>query len=158
METPKANLSSFMHVIQSGYTTYFNRKRGRSGHLFHGRYKSILVDKDAYLLELSRYIHLNPVRVHIVATPEAYPFSSYPAFVDPGRETFVFRDLTLSMSHGHEGYHRFVESGLSGELESPSKDVYGGVILGRKGFIKKVLEGLKDTDRKEVSFRKALRA
>jgi len=58
VETPKANVSSFMHAIQSGYTTYFNKKRGRSGHLFQGRYKSILVDKDAYLID--RRIHLTP--------------------------------------------------------------------------------------------------
>ncbi len=95
IETPKANLSSFMHAIQSGYTTYFNRKRSRSGHLFQGRFKSILVDRDAYLLELSRYIHLNPVRAHMTDAPGAYPFSSYPAFIDPRHETFIFRDLIL---------------------------------------------------------------
>lgn len=60
VETPKANLSVFMHAIQSGYTTYFNRKRDRSGHLFQGRFKSVLVDADSYLLELSRCIHLKP--------------------------------------------------------------------------------------------------
>ncbi len=158
IETPKANLSSFMHAIQSGYTTYFNTKRGRSGHLFQGRYKSILVDKDAYLLELSRYIHLNSVRTHMTDTPEAYPFSSYPAFIDPRHETFVFRDLILNMSHGPEGYRRFVASGLTEDLKNPSTDIYGGMILGRKSFITKVLQRLKDTDRKEVSFRKALHA
>ena len=155
VETPKANLSSFMHAIQSGYTTYFNRKRGRAGHLFQGRFKSILVDKDAYLLELSRYIHLNPVRAHTTDTPEAYPFSSYPALIDPRRETFVFRDLILGMSHGPEGYRRFVESA---EPERLSRDIYGGMILGRKSFIKKTLQRLKATDRKEVSYRRALRA
>ncbi len=155
VETPNANLSSFMHAIQSGYTTYFNKKRGRTGHLFQGRFKSILVDKDAYLLELSRYIHLNPVRAHMTDTPEAYPFSSYPAFIDTQRATFVFRDLILDMSHGPEGYRRFVESA---EPEQISRDVYGGMILGRKRFIKEVLQRLKDTERTEVSFRRALRA
>jgi len=158
VETPKANLSFFMHAIQSGYTTYFNTKRGRSGHLFQGRYKSLLVDKDAYLLELSRYIHLNPVKAHITDVPEAYPFSSYPAFIDSGRETFVFRDLIWNMSHGSEGYHRFVESGLAEELKSPFQDVYGGMILGRKSFIEEVLQELKDTHKKEVSSRRALHA
>jgi REP element-mobilizing transposase RayT len=155
VETPDANLSSFMHAIQSGYTTYFNKKRGRAGHLFQGRFKSILVDKNAYLLELSRYIHLNPVRAHMTDTPEAYPFSSYSAFIDTQRETFVFRDLILGMSHGPEGYRRFVESA---EPERLSRDIYGGMILGRKSFIKKTLQRLKATDRKEVSYRRALRA
>ncbi len=158
VETPKANLSSFMHAVQSGYTTYFNTKRGRSGHLFQGRFKSILVDKDAYLLELSRYIHLNPVRAHMTDTPEAYPFSSYAAFLNPRQETFVFRDLILNMSHGPEGYRHFVESVIPEELESPSKDIYGGMILGKKSFIKEVLQRLKETDRKEVSYRKTLHA
>ncbi len=157
VETPKANLSSFMHAIQSGYAAYFNAKRGRSGHLFQGRYKSILVDKDAYLLELSRYIHLNPVRARISDAPEAFPFSSYPVFIDPRRETFVSRDLILAMSHGPENYRRFVESGL-GELESPLKDVYGGMILGKKSFIKEVLQNLKNADKKETSSRRSLRA
>lgn len=147
-----------MHALQSGYTTYFNAKRGRSGHLFQGRYKSLLVDKDAYLLELSRYIHLNPVKAHITDAPEAYPFSSYPAFIDSGCETFVFCDLILHMSHGPEGYRRYVESGLAEELGSPFQDVDGGMILGRKSFIKEVLQKLKDTDKKEVSFRRVLHA
>ncbi len=70
-ETPQANLSAVMHFLTGSYTTYFNRKRGRSGHLFQGRYKAILIDRDSYLLELSRYIHLNPVRAHLVERPEA---------------------------------------------------------------------------------------
>jgi len=158
VETPKANVSAFMHTIQSGYTTYFNKKKGRSGHLFQGRFKSILVDADAYLLQLSRYIHLNPVRVHLADTPQAYPFSSYRAFVDPRQETFLFRDLILSMSHGSEGYRRFVESALPEQPENPSQNIYGGMILGRKSFIKEALRRLGDTDRKEVSHRRALHA
>jgi putative transposase len=158
VETRKANLSSFMHAIQSGYTTYFNTKRGRSGHLFQGRYKSILVDKDAYILELSRYIHLNPVRAHLTDTPGAYPFSSYPVFIDPQQETFIFRDLILNMSHGIEGYRHFVESVLPEKLENLSRDIYGGMILGEKDFIKEVLQRLKDTERKEVSHRRTLHA
>ena len=158
VETPNANLSSFMHMVQSGYTTYFNRKRDRSGHLFQGRFKSILVDKDAYLLELSRYIHLNPVRAHMTDTPGAYPFSSYPAFINPRKETFIFRDLILDMSHGPDNYRRFVESVPPEELKDPSKDVYGGMILGRKSFIKEAIRRLRDTERKEVSHRRTLRA
>ncbi|MCL5278155.1 MAG: transposase, partial [Deltaproteobacteria bacterium] len=61
LETPKANLIEVMHGINGVYTGYFNRRHERSGHLFQGRYKGILVDKDAYLIELSRYVHLNPV-------------------------------------------------------------------------------------------------
>jgi len=61
LETPEGNLSEIMRHINGAYTTYFNIKRKRSGHLFQGRYKSILIEADEYLVELSRYIHLNPV-------------------------------------------------------------------------------------------------
>jgi REP element-mobilizing transposase RayT len=70
-----------MRHINGAYTTYFNVKRGRSGHLFQGRYKAILVDIDEYAKELSRYIHLNPVRAKIVETPEEYDWSSYQFYI-----------------------------------------------------------------------------
>lgn len=77
IETAEGNLSRAMHYINSSYTTYSNIKRKRSGHLFQGRFKAILVDKDSYLLELSRYVHLNPVRAKMAAMPADYPYSSY---------------------------------------------------------------------------------
>ena len=76
VETPEANLSAFVHALNSAYTTYFNVKRKRWGHLFQGRYKSIVIEKDAYLVELSRYVHLNPVRAGVVQKPEDYGLSS----------------------------------------------------------------------------------
>src|SRR4030065_2926531 len=81
LETPRANLLKVMHGINGGYTGYFNRKYNRSGHLFQGRYKGILVEKDAYLVQLSRYVHLNPVRAKIVERPEQYRWSSYPGYI-----------------------------------------------------------------------------
>lgn len=66
LETPSGNLSQIMRHINGAYTTYFNVKRARSGHLFQGRYKAILVERDEYAKELSRYIHLNPVRAKLV--------------------------------------------------------------------------------------------
>ena len=72
LETPSGNLPQIMRHTNGAYTTYFNVKRERSGHLFQGRYKAILVDMDEYAKELSRYIHLNPVRAKMVKTPEEY--------------------------------------------------------------------------------------
>jgi REP element-mobilizing transposase RayT len=77
VETPDANLSKGMRQLNGTYTQAFNRKHRRIGHLFQGRFKSILVDKDAYLLELSRYIVLNPVRAKMVSTPDDWPWSSW---------------------------------------------------------------------------------
>jgi len=65
LETPKGNLLKVMHGLNGGYTGYFNRKYGRSGHLFQGRYKGIMIEKDSYLIPLSRYVHLNPVRARV---------------------------------------------------------------------------------------------
>ena len=65
LETPSGNLPQIMRHINGAYTTYFNSKRTRAGHLFQGRYKAILVEMDEYAKELSRYIHLNPVRAKL---------------------------------------------------------------------------------------------
>ena len=76
IETPEKNLSRIMHYLNSSYTTYINIKRKRSGHLFQGRYKAILVDRDSYLLELSRYLHLwnpNPGTIASPSVPGEFP-------------------------------------------------------------------------------------
>jgi len=80
LSTPEGNLSQIMRHINGGYTTWFNKRHNRFGHLFQGRYKAILVDADPYAGELSRYIHLNPVRADMVGQPEEYPWSSYRAY------------------------------------------------------------------------------
>ena len=144
VETPKPNLSSFMHAVASAYTTYFNIKRKRSGHLFQGRYKSIVIEKDSYLLELSRYIHLNPVRAGIVQRPQDHLFSSYRSYIFPKPESMVSRELLWDMiSRNQEEaprrYRDFVESALLEAPPNPFEKVYGGVLLGKPPFIKDVL-------------------
>ncbi len=161
-QTPLANLSQVMHYISGSYTTYFNRKRGRSGHLFQGRYKSILIDKDAYLMELSRYIHLNPVKVHMVERPEDYPYSSYGAYLNPDEKDIVSTDLILSMASPKRKessfhYRRFVEKGIGMDLPNPLHKTYGGMMLGTPSFIKSVLRGLEDkTPADDISSRRLL--
>jgi REP element-mobilizing transposase RayT len=81
VETGEDPLSRIMQRVGSGYTQYFNRRHKLVGHLFQGRYKAILCDKDSYLLELSRYLHLNPVRAKVVKEPGEYRWSSYGAYV-----------------------------------------------------------------------------
>ncbi|MDY6972201.1 MAG: transposase, partial [Thermodesulfobacteriota bacterium] len=76
VETPLGNLSQIMHHINGAYTTYFNIKRKRSGHLFQGRYRAILVDIDEYAKHLCRYVDLNPVRAGLSEDPENYRWSS----------------------------------------------------------------------------------
>ena len=81
IQTPAGNLSQIMQHINGAYTTYYNIKRKRSGHLFQGRYNALLVDADTYARELSRYIHLNPVRAGVVEKPGHYKWSSYLSYL-----------------------------------------------------------------------------
>ena len=77
VETIEGNLSQGMRQLNGVYTQYFNHTHRRVGHVFQGRYKGILVDKDSYLLELTRYVVLNPVRAHMVSHENDWPWSSY---------------------------------------------------------------------------------
>jgi len=77
IETPEGNLSAGMRQLNGVYTQSFNRAHGRDGHLFKGRFNAILVEKQSHLLELCRYVILNPVRAGMVARPEQHPWSSY---------------------------------------------------------------------------------
>lgn len=79
IETSEGNLSKGMRQLNGVYTQRFNRRHGRVGHVFQGRYKAILVQKESYLLELARYVVLNPVRARMVRTPDQWPWSSYRA-------------------------------------------------------------------------------
>jgi len=164
IETPEKNLSKIMHHLNSSYTTYINIKRKRSGHLFQGRYKAILVDKDSYLLELSRYMHLNPVRAKMVERPEEYQYSSYGAYITGNDELVTITPVLSAFSQeiisAREKYRAFVESVLNEEMESPFKSVYGGMILGSSSFIKDTLTQIEGAllNREETANRRALLA
>lgn len=164
-ETPQANISAVMHYINSSYTTYINKKRGRSGHLFQGRYKSVLVDRDSYLLELSRYVHLNPLRAGIVKKPEDYLWSSYRAYVDSTIDDIVQRDfiwttVSPSLKDAPAHYRAFVEEAIGVSQESPFAHTRGMAILGGQKFVQDVIErmGNSKIEDREVALRKELRS
>jgi REP element-mobilizing transposase RayT len=146
METPEGNLSQVMRHINGAYTNYFNTKRKRAGHLFQGRYKAILVEKDAYALELSRYIHLNPVRAGMVKMPEEYRWSSYRSYIGmTGQPDWLRTKEQLGQFHGGErekrgNYRRFVEDAVGEDGESPLVGVLGSTILGSHEFIAEIEE------------------
>lgn len=165
IETPHANLNKIMHYINSSYTNYVNRKMKRSGHLLQGRYKAILIDQDSYLLELSRYIHLNPVRAGLVARPEDYPYSSYVDCIDHRKDELVCRDLIWQMISKNKKeaiahYKRFVEDAVGETLDNPLQKIHGGAIAGGDLFFKKVLCRLKnvDLDKGDISNRRELKS
>jgi putative transposase len=144
METPKANLSQIMQNINTSYTVYVNRKYQRSGHLLQGRFKGIIVDKDRYLIALSRYIHLNPVRARLVKRPAEYPWTSYRAFIDQKGENLLV-DVGDTLSYFSKGrnravraYQEFVEAD-EGKEENPFAAMEAGLLLGDGAFKAKVL-------------------
>lgn len=90
LQTPDANVSSAMRLLHGAYAAGFNRKYKRTGHLFGGRFRSRIIDDDQYLLEATRYVHLNPVRAGLAESPEDYPWSSYRLYVSPEvQESFI---------------------------------------------------------------------
>ena len=141
VETPQANLGQAVKWINVSYATYFNRKRQRKGHLFQGRYKAILVDADAYLKQLSRYIHLNPLRARMVKRLDAYPWSSYRAFIGQTPAPEWLQTGWLLSLFGKQrkraagNYRRFVEEATGDSLENPDKDLAGGFLLGSPAFV-----------------------
>ncbi len=114
VETPDGNLSKGMRQLNSVYTQRFNAQRGRCGHVFQGRYKAIIVQKESYLTELSRYVVLNPVRARMVARPEVWHWGSYRATLGEAPcPPWLLRDWLLSMFGGTKraavsAYRKFV--------------------------------------------------
>ncbi|MFC1820910.1 transposase [Thermodesulfobacteriota bacterium] len=141
LETPSGNLPQIMRHINGAYTTYFNIKRSRSGHLFQGRYKAILVEIDEYAKELSRYIHLNPVRAKIAEAPEEYEWSSYRSYIGKQKKPdWLYTDIVLGyfgkkVSLAQKQYYQFVNMLINKEYESPLKDIVSSTLLGPPDFI-----------------------
>ena len=144
IETPSGNLPQIMRHINGAYTTYFNVKRKRSGHLLQGRYKAILVDMDIYAKELSRYIHLNPIRTKMVEMLENYEWSSYLEYIGRKKpQPWLARDFILSyfgqkVKIAQQNYLRFVEAKVGQKYKSPFRKVVGSTILGDEDFVKMV--------------------
>jgi hypothetical protein len=152
------NLSKAIQWINVSYAIYYNRKRQRNGHLFQGRFKSILVDADEYLKYLSRYIHLNPVRAKLVESPSEYPWSSYLFFTGKTKTPEWLETKYLLSQFGRrrkescKKYKDFVENVNIDELENPEKDLTSGFILGRLDFVNWVKEAFfsSQSDKKEI--------
>ncbi|MFH1664781.1 MAG: transposase [Candidatus Omnitrophota bacterium] len=158
IETLQANLSKIMHFINGSYTTYYNIKRKKAGHLFQGRYKSIIVDKDSYFLELTKYIHLNPVKAGIVKLPEEYKWSSYNGYIGKIKDKYIDKEAIEKITYsGLKRYKDFVMASIDEKIE-PFKNVYGGILLGPPAFIKEKLGQMKErVSGEDVSYQNALR-
>jgi putative transposase len=146
IETPEANLSRGMRQLNGVYTQSFNRRHEKVGHLFQGRFKAILVERDSYLLELARYIVLNPVRAKTVKNPERYPWSSYRptlglAPVPKALTTdWILDQFAKTPAVARKRYAAFVHAGIG--AISPWSELKGQVLLGDDAFIEKMAPNL----------------
>jgi putative transposase len=138
VETGSQPLSRFMQGLQQSYTQYFNRRHRKVGHLFQGRYKAIVCDKDEYLLSLVRYIHLNPIRGNMVRKLDEYPYSGHRNYV-AGRGSEVLEPRrVLDMLGGRAGYRRFVLEGLNDGHREDYYQVEDQRFLGAEEFAQKL--------------------
>jgi putative transposase len=139
IETPKPNLSIGMRQLNGRYTQAYNRRHEQVGHVFQGRFTAILVEKDAHLLELCRYVVLNPVRAKIVSHPRLWVWSSYRATVGETKAPgWLTTDWILSQFGQRGGpaqarYRTFVAEGRGGP--APWEQLTGQIYLGSEKFV-----------------------
>ncbi len=143
MEVGKYPLAKIMQGLQQSYTLYFNRKYKLVGHLFQGRYKAILCDRDAYLPELVRYIHLNPVRSKMVSDPGDYLWSSHRDYLNSGtaraatmvQSEWILEQFGPNIAQARRLYAAFVLEGIGSGHRDDFYDVKEQRFLGDAPFV-----------------------
>jgi len=146
IETPEANLTKGMRQLNGVFTQGSNRRHKRSGHLFQGRYKAIVVERESYFLELARYIVLNPVRAAMVKHPRQWVWSSYPAMIGKFAAPvwLTTDDLLAEFGKRRAGarpkYEEFITEGMG--AETIWKDLKGQIYLGNDDFVEQMREKL----------------
>jgi len=141
LRVPDGDLSGGMHDLNAGYATRFNLRHARSGPLFQGRFKGILVEREYHCWELTRYIHLNPVRAGVVADPEAYRWGSCRCYFESRtappwlawQEVLAEHGRTLRAARGE--YRAFLREGIAAAPRSPIADATASVLLGSQSFL-----------------------
>lgn len=147
VETPEGNLALGMRQLNGVYTQLFNKYHGRNGHLFQGRYKAILIQKDSHLLEVCRYVVLNPVRAGMVETPEAWTWSSYLATAGKAKPhacltiDWVLGQFSRKRGKAESEYRQYVKWGI-GE-KTIWTEVRGQALLGEDDFVSALTDHLK---------------
>ena len=149
LKTPKGNLSRSMRHLNGMYTQRYNRLKKTDGPLFRGRYKAILIDADSYLLEVSRYIHRNPIetKTPMVSNLADYPWSSYPQYVAQSKKPpgWLCREEILGMIGGrspYNAYRNFVDVGNGEDIDKFYGSKQTSAIMGDKSFKERALEGV----------------
>ena len=149
IETLDPNLSLGMRQLNGVYTQAFNRAHQRVGHVFQGRYKAIMVEKDSHLLELCRYVVLNPVRAGMAAKPGEWKWSSYRSTAYAGKvpecltTDWVLGQFSEERTTARKRYRKFVAEGMAGK-EQPWEKLVGQVFLGSEKFVARMQKLLGD--------------
>ena len=143
--TPESNLSRSIQWLNQSYATYINTRHQRSGHLFQGRFKSVIIEAESHLTALTRYIHQNPVRAGMVLHPQDYKWSSYRGYLgmdqyDWLNSTVVLEKYGKTLEEQRKNYREFVEEGAA---DNPVKEMVYGAILGSEKFVEEVQRKLK---------------
>jgi REP element-mobilizing transposase RayT len=151
IETRNNPISKIMQLINLTYTQYFNKKYGKVGHLFQGRYKSFLCDRDEYLLSLVRYIHLNPVRAKLVKEPQEYRWSSYNSYLTEAKDLIdtdrVLRVFSERVSHARRRYRDFIQEAIGEGRNEEFYRAIGQQVLGSDKFLEEVESKIGKIDR-----------
>jgi REP element-mobilizing transposase RayT len=171
-ESHRPNLGRWMHWLTTAYAVYFNRRHRRVGHLFQGRYKSIVVEAEGYLSSLSRYLHLNPVRGKVIGRGDPvqrrqrlreWRWSSYRSYSGLAKaERWLSQERVLGEMGGPPKgrrlrYRHFVEEGLVQEIENPLEAVRWQTALGREHFVQRLKDHLESRGKQQYREVPALR-
>lgn len=144
LETPEPNLSAGMQFLNGSYTSYVNIRHQRAGHLFQGRYKAHVIENEGHYWEISRYIHLNPLRAGLVGRPEEWPWSSYRGYHAASRAlSWVDYDRVLSEfgkepAKARQAYRGFVGQGMATPPAAPWERAVEGIIIGAERFVDRI--------------------
>lgn len=141
LQTGPTPVSRVVHDVHSRYAQYFNRRYDRSGHLFQGRFRGIVVDRESHLLEVVRYIHRNPVKARLAARPEEYPWSSHGAYLSGGPEWLAAPELldllAGSRPKSRRHFQEFVAGSAAGRYDPDGARL--GAVVGDEDFVRAAL-------------------
>jgi REP element-mobilizing transposase RayT len=144
VRTPACGLAAGMRQLNGDYAGYFNRRHKRLGPLMQGRYKSVLVENESHWLELSRYVHLNPLRAGLCKAPEDWKWSSYRCYHRPVLRpewldcAGVLSEFGREEAKARRAYREYVAAGIGRKLDNPVSRAVHGLVLGSDAFVKKV--------------------
>ena len=149
------SISRVMHHLAFRYTQYVNRLYKRVGHLFQGRFKSILVDDEDYLKELIRYIHLNPVRTNLVPFPQQYSWSSHRAYMGLDEFCWLTKDRVLKKFNSErenavKNFEKYVLQGIGVETDFDFKSGHSEGVLGNQDFIDDIMVKISKIQQRKI--------